>query len=196
MIKKDVRNFMQKVMPANQNSRAYQTSSMITTGALDGLALGSATAAGYQFINKAASLTNNFLTTMKNISPKPTNVSTAEMFPTNRLQSGPDIKQMLKSVKNVINGKSLSDLGITNGISIKSNKALELAEKYLGKGYKYKGNGRYLSKDGLKQVRMGTADILGKHGGGPHVNFEKLKPNPSKPGKNIIIENYHVYLKN
>ena len=102
MIKKDVRTFMQKVMPANQNSRAYQTSSMITTGALDGIALGSAAVAGYQFINKAASLTNNALTAMKDIRLQPTNASTAEMFPTNRLQSGPDIKQMIKSVKNVI----------------------------------------------------------------------------------------------
>ncbi|NGX36624.1 MAG: hypothetical protein K1000chlam1_01474, partial [Candidatus Anoxychlamydiales bacterium] len=99
MIKKDVRTFMQKVMPANQNSRAYQTSSMITTGALDGIALGSAAAAGYQFINKAASFSNNALTAMKNIRLQPTNVSTAEIFPTNRIYSGLDIKQMLKSVK-------------------------------------------------------------------------------------------------
>ncbi|KKM14268.1 hypothetical protein LCGC14_1707810 [marine sediment metagenome] len=111
MIKKDVRTFMQKVMPANQNSRAYQTSSMITTGALDGIALGSAAAAGYQFINKAASFTNNALTAMKNIRLQPTNVSTAEMFPTNRLQSGPDIKQMIKSVKNFKQNATITPLG-------------------------------------------------------------------------------------
>ncbi len=91
--------------------------------------------------------------------------------------------------------KSLKDLGIKNGISMKSNRALELAEKYLGKDYKYMGNGRYLSKDGLRQVRMGKSDILGRHGGGPHINFEKLEPNPSKPGKSMIVENYHVYLR-
>lgn len=41
---------------------------------------------------------------------------------------------------------------------------------------------------------MGKNDILGKHGNGPHVNFETLIPNPNKPGKMIVERNYHIYL--
>ena len=40
---------------------------------------------------------------MKNIRLQPTNVSTAEMIPTNSVYSGLDIKQMIKSVKNFNN---------------------------------------------------------------------------------------------
>ena len=46
----------------------------------------------------------------------------------------------------------------------------------------------------LRQVRLGDADILGKHGSGPHINLELLRPNPYKPGKMEIIENYHLFL--
>lgn len=41
---------------------------------------------------------------------------------------------------------------------------------------------------------MGVNDILGKHGGGSHMNFEILEPNLSKPGKMKIARNIHVYL--
>lgn len=41
---------------------------------------------------------------------------------------------------------------------------------------------------------MGDNDILGKHGGGPHVNFETLKPNPNKPRKMMVDQNYHVFI--
>jgi hypothetical protein len=41
---------------------------------------------------------------------------------------------------------------------------------------------------------MGESDILGKHGGGPHVNFEYMEPNPFKPGKMNVVKNIHVYL--
>ena len=41
---------------------------------------------------------------------------------------------------------------------------------------------------------MGVNDILGKHGGGPHVNFETLIPNTTKPGKMMVDRNIHIYL--
>ena len=40
---------------------------------------------------------------------------------------------------------------------------------------------------------MGDNDILGKHGGGPHMNFETMAPNPAKPGKMQVIDNMHIY---
>lgn len=42
---------------------------------------------------------------------------------------------------------------------------------------------------------MGENNILGNHGGGPHVNFETLVPNPAKFGKMVVDKNVHIYLK-
>lgn len=58
------------------------------------------------------------------------------------------------------------------------------------------GSGRYVSADGTRAVRMGESDITGAHGGGPHMNFEELAPNPAKPGKMMVVQNSHVYLDN
>jgi hypothetical protein len=48
----------------------------------------------------------------------------------------------------------------------------------LGKGYNevIRGSGRYVSKAETRVFRMETSDIVGAHGGGPHVNFESLIP--------------------
>lgn len=72
--------------------------------------------------------------------------------------------------------------------------ALDAASEWLGLGYKDMGNGRYVSADGTRAVRMGNSDIMGKHGGGRHMNFEELIPNPQKPGKMQVSNNYHIYL--
>lgn len=63
-------------------------------------------------------------------------------------------------------------------MKLKTNDALEAAPDWLGKGYKDLGKGRYVSADGKRAVRMGDSDILGKHGGGNHMNFEVLSPIP------------------
>ncbi len=81
-----------------------------------------------------------------------------------------------------------------NNMKIKTNDALDAASEWLGKGYKDMGNGRFVSADGKRVVRMGDGDILGKHGGGNHMNFEELAPNPNKPGKMQVVNNYHIYL--
>jgi hypothetical protein len=90
---------------------------------------------------------------------------------------------------------SLNQLGLKDGMKMKINDALEASEKFLGSGYKDMGNGRFVSADGTRVVRMGDSDILGKHGGGPHMNFETLVPNPSKPGKMKVDQNLHIYLE-
>jgi hypothetical protein len=81
-------------------------------------------------------------------------------------------------------------------MSLKTGEALDAATRFLGDGYSeaVAGSGRYVSADGLRQVRMGSTDILGNHGGGPHINFEVLAPNPKKPGTNMIVNNLHIYL--
>lgn len=70
----------------------------------------------------------------------------------------------------------------------------DAAARFLGEGYTEASAGRFLSKDGLRQVRIGDTDILGLHAGGPHINFETLAPNPAKPGKNMIVQNLHIFL--
>lgn len=74
--------------------------------------------------------------------------------------------------------------------------ALSAAEKWVGPGYTepVAGSGRFVSKDGTRVARMGESDITGQHGGGPHMNFERLAPNPKKPGKSMVVENRHIYL--
>ena len=58
------------------------------------------------------------------------------------------------------------------------------------------GNGRFISADGTRQVRMGDTDITGKHSGDPHMNFEKLISDPLKPGRITLDPNskIHVFL--
>lgn len=90
---------------------------------------------------------------------------------------------------------SSSTPNLVNGMTMSTDDALDAAVEFLGEGYKYMGNDRYVSADGLRQVHMKDADILGRHGGGPHMNFETLAPNPDKPGKMTIIENLHIYLE-
>ncbi len=86
---------------------------------------------------------------------------------------------------------------LVNGSSMKTDDALDLATDFLGEGYTEQvlGSGRFVSEDGTRVFRMGESDITGRHGGGPHVNFEILAPNPEKPGKMQVIGNIHIYLE-
>ena len=71
-----------------------------------------------------------------------------------------------KAVKNAIadsatDNKAVKDstseatnVGLKNGSKLKTNDALDVAEAFLGKGYKDAGNGRFISADGTKVVRM------------------------------------------
>lgn len=81
-------------------------------------------------------------------------------------------------------------------VSITYN-ALDLASEFLGEGYiePRPSSGRFVSADGTRVFRMGENDILGRHGGGPHVNFEILEPNLAKPEKMQVITNIHIFLE-
>jgi len=83
---------------------------------------------------------------------------------------------------------------LTDGMKMPVNYALDAASEFLGNGYRDMGNGRFVSADGLRQVRMGDGDILGRHGGGPHINFEELRIN-QQTGRPVITRNIHVYLE-
>ena len=81
-------------------------------------------------------------------------------------------------------------------MKVSSSKAVELGIQFLGLGYSepVPNSGRYVSADGTRVFRMGISDITGAHGGGPHVNFETLVPNPAKPGKMKVDKNFHIYI--
>jgi hypothetical protein len=93
------------------------------------------------------------------------------------------------------NAAIVSELGITNGMLLTTDEAIDLADDFLGEGQTIDPNteGRYISADGTRVVRITEGDLTG-HGGldDPHFNFETLKPNPKKPGKMMIDKNYHV----
>jgi len=94
--------------------------------------------------------------------------------------------------------KTVSELGLKDGMTMSSGGMLDAAGEFLGKGYQedVSGSGRFVSADGTRVVRVGESDITGKHGGGPHANFETLSPNPAKPGKMIVTKNLHIYITN
>jgi hypothetical protein len=81
-----------------------------------------------------------------------------------------------------------------DGMELSTDNALDVAIDFLGEGYRDVGNGRYLSADGLRQVRMADDDILGLHAGGPHMNFETRTPIPGRPGRFQVVEILHIYL--
>lgn len=98
----------------------------------------------------------------------------------------------LKGLK-IAKGAIRSADDIFDGIVAHVDDVLAAAEDYLGKGYKYLGNGRYVSENGERVVRMGDKDIMGKHGGGPHLNFETMAKDPTD-GKMRVVDNMHVYI--
>ena len=91
----------------------------------------------------------------------------------------------------------MDELGIENGMEMSSSKALDKAVEFLGDKYIEKSPGRFVSSDNTRVFRMTDADILGKHAGAPHVNFEIMAPNPDplKLGKPKVIINRHIYIK-
>ncbi|SPL88242.1 YD repeat protein [[Actinomadura] parvosata subsp. kistnae] len=84
-----------------------------------------------------------------------------------------------------------------DGTLLPTDEALEAAQRWLGPGYTepVSGSGRYVSRDGTRIARIGESDITGQHGGGPHMNLERMGPNPRKPGKSMVVENRHIYLE-
>lgn len=66
---------------------------------------------------------------------------------------------------------------------ISESKLMDAAEKWLGRGYKDMGNGRYVSKDGMRQFRYGKHETknLGNH----HAHFETYDKPLNEGGKLI-----------
>jgi RHS repeat-associated protein len=105
------------------------------------------------------------------------------------------VSQMCILVHNTCSASSSQSLP-QNGITLGSSEALDLANDFLGSRYTEVSPGRFVSADGLRQVRMTASDLstINNHAGAPHLNFETLAPNPYRPGKFMITGNSHVYI--
>ena len=79
-------------------------------------------------------------------------------------------------------------------VQMATDDALDTAVEFLGPNYQGMGDGRFLSGDGLRQVRMTDRDT--RHPThNPHINFETYR-NPIGPGRRSgrPVSNHHVYL--
>lgn len=79
-------------------------------------------------------------------------------------------------------------------VQMATDDALDTAIEFLGPGYRDMGDGRFLSADGLRQVRMTDRDLQHPTQN-PHINFETYR-NPIGPGRRSgrPVSNHHVYL--
>ena len=111
--------------------------------------------------------------------------------------AGRAVEAVKGSVRSGYEGSSPVSERLIDGSSMKTSDALDLASDFLGEEYiELKPNsGRFVSADGTRVFRMGENDILGRHGGGSHVNFEFLEPNPAKPGKMQVTTDIHIFLE-
>ncbi|WP_160318372.1 RHS repeat-associated core domain-containing protein [Levilinea saccharolytica] len=90
-------------------------------------------------------------------------------------------------------GSERPEASLHNGMKLSVDDALDAATQFLGPGYIEIEPGRFVSKDGFRQVRMKSGDLAGHGTGQSHMNFETLAVDP-KTGKKVITQNYHIYL--
>lgn len=83
---------------------------------------------------------------------------------------------------------------LVDGAYMTTDDALETANQFLGPGYRDMGGGRFLSQDGLRQVRLTDADLAHPRQN-PHINFETYNQ-PIGPGirSGGPVSNIHIYL--
>ena len=93
-------------------------------------------------------------------------------------------------------GDNLADaVKLVDGMEMGVDDALNAATDFLGNGYKEVGPGRFVSDDGLRQVKMTADDLatVNNHAGKPHINFEVKIPKSGQPGR-YTNRNYHVFI--
>ncbi|MCL2578165.1 MAG: PKD domain-containing protein [Defluviitaleaceae bacterium] len=83
---------------------------------------------------------------------------------------------------------------LADGTRMTTNQALDAASDFLGRGYREIAPGVFRSSDGLRQVRMTNADVLGRHAGAPHMNFE-IGTTVNRNGRLVFerSENMHIF---
>lgn len=69
--------------------------------------------------------------------------------------------------------------------------ALSAAEGYLGKGYKELSSGRFVSSDGLRQIRFGAHEV--RNLSNLHIHFEAFNKSYWNGGR--VIESTSTIIK-
>ncbi|CCB91787.1 hypothetical protein WCH_CN15810 [Waddlia chondrophila 2032/99] len=90
--------------------------------------------------------------------------------------------------------ETMSNKGnIASRFRLSVDEALDAGQKFLGSGYRemgQSGSGVFRSADGLRQFRMDTSSLLGKHSPGyPHVHLELFKYGTREP----YINNHIIF---
>ena len=85
---------------------------------------------------------------------------------------------------------------LSNNQTLTTDEGLQAGIAFLGEGYKELDAGVFVSADNTRMFRMTDTDILGKHGGGPHFNFEMVKAEKQWDGTLSYksTANKHIYL--
>jgi hypothetical protein len=83
---------------------------------------------------------------------------------------------------------------LKDGAHMATSDAMETAAEFVGPGYRDMGGGRFLSEDGLRQIRLTDADLAHPRQN-PHINFETYD-SPIGPGVRSRgpVSNIHIYL--
>ncbi|MEV6601325.1 polymorphic toxin-type HINT domain-containing protein [Actinoplanes sp. NPDC051346] len=83
---------------------------------------------------------------------------------------------------------------LKDGAYMATSDAMDTAVDFVGPGYRDMGGGRFLSEDGLRQVRLTDADLAHPRQN-PHINFETYS-SPIGPGVRggRPLSNIHIYL--
>ena len=82
-----------------------------------------------------------------------------------------------------------ADYGHVDGGVATPDQALDGATAYLGANYRDMGKGRYLSADGLRQVRLGNHEV--KDPKNLHIHFEHYDV-PARQGGSVVESNFTV----
>ncbi|NGX56370.1 MAG: tRNA3(Ser)-specific nuclease WapA [Candidatus Anoxychlamydiales bacterium] len=97
-------NFIQRVIPAQQNSNAYQISKMITGSTYDGIAIGSVAYGGYSLFKSSVSGIKN-IGQLKSFKIQNSNQMDVSKALSNRAYCGIDIEKTIKNIKKDLNIK-------------------------------------------------------------------------------------------
>ena len=76
-----------------------------------------------------------------------------------------------------------------NSGTLNEGNAMDASQKWLGAGYKDMGNGRFVSEDGLRQVRFGAHE-LGSNA--LHIHFEAYNAPYWNGGS--VVENSRIFI--
>jgi RHS repeat-associated protein len=141
-LRSDVQSFMQRIIPVNLESKAYQRASNVTDLVLNGMALGSGIGGIYKgasaftawtlnSIERSALASKSLFTGAKN------NMNKIDLLSQNKAYSGIDFEQLIKNVKNNLSKDAIQQTGWRLNPDINATGAHSVFKRMDGKIVKY-----------------------------------------------------------